>query len=62
MVLVLYVKGELILDNKADIIKPFQSFKKNVNNEIFIWLNIQPCKNDFLPFIQEKVRLAIMPH
>ena len=44
------------------LLTPFQSFKKNVNNEIFIWLNIQPCKNDFLPFIREKVILAIMPH
>ena len=27
----------------------FQSVKKNLNNEFFIWLNIQPSKNDFLP-------------
>ena len=46
MVSVHYVKGGL---KCADIINTFQNFKKNINNEIFIWLTIELCNNSFLP-------------
>ena len=47
--------------NEQLLLTPFQSFKKNSNNQIFIWLNIQPCKNGFLLYIWKKVILTNMP-